>query len=70
MVICSRCTNYNIYCYHQQCMKVQCVQCMQCPWPLLYWLELGKLTVSKGIVELKFLCVQTVDAWQHQDTCI
>lgn len=40
---------------------------LQCLWPVLYWLELRKLTVSKGIVELKLLCV---DAWQHQDTCI
>lgn len=41
---------------------------LQCLWPVLYWLELGKLTVSKGIVELKFLCAH-VDA-QHQDTCM
>ena len=41
---------------------------LQCLWPVLYWLKLGKLTVSNRIVELKFLCVH-VDA-QHQDTCM
>ena len=39
---------------------------LQCPWPVLYWLELLKLTVSKGIVELKLLCVDA----QCQVTCI
>ena len=43
-----------------------CSAVLQCPWPVLYWLELGKLTVSKGIVELKLLCVDA----QRQDTCI
>ena len=27
MVICSRCTNYHIYCNHQRCRKVQSMQC-------------------------------------------